>query len=231
MKKAIRWIILFGVVALFVALIVVNANKPVDRSGNVWDEGTTLGNLEAKNYYIYYTDLACPYCDVYSRILLENEEEFKKDYIQEKDILYEMRVTDFLYEFGEHKPDMSRWSAEAIYCARNEGKFWDYYREAIKSLYDDYYSKGIGSSKGAPMIEGMTVDYWLDIGHRIGLSGQFDSCVTEHRMLDEVKNNTQKAAKYVQGGLPYFKFNKFTTGGFDPSWDWSYVKKLLDAGL
>lgn len=231
MNKAIRWIILGAIVAAIGGLIIFNMTRPVDHSDSVWDKGTTLGNLDAKNYYVTYTDLACPYCDVFSRLIIENEEEFEKDYIEGKNILYEVRVTDFLYEYGEHKIDMSRWSAEATYCARDEGKFWEYYRAAVMALYDDYHSKGIGSEKSAPMINDMTVDYWLNIGHRIGLGEQFDSCVTEHKMLAEVEANTAKAAKQVQGGLPYFKFGKFTTSGFDPSWNWEYVKQYLDAGL
>ncbi len=230
-SKIIRWVAIIAVIGIFVALFAINASKPVDRSDSVWDEGTTLGSYSAKNYYIDYTDLACPYCDVWSRLIFENEEEFIRDYIEGKDILYEVRVTDFLYEYGSHEAEMSRWGAEGTYCARAEGKFWDYYKAAIMALYDDYQSKGIGAYKGAPMIEGMTFDYWINIGHKVGLSNEFDSCMNEHKMLDAVIANTQKAAKQVDGGLPYFKFNKFTTGGFDNNWDWSYVKKYLDAGL
>ena len=231
MSKTIRWIIIAVLVVAIAGLMLFNALKPVDHSDAIWDEGTTLGSKDAKNYYIFYTDLACPYCDVFSRLIIENEEAFMNDYIIGKDILYEVRVTDFLYEFGEHKPDMSRWSAEATYCARDEGKFWEYYKAAIMALYNDYHSKGIGSSKTAPMIEGMTADYWLEIGHKIGLGDQFDSCFNEHKMLDEVVSNANKAAKQVEGGLPYFKFNSLKTSGFDSSWDWSYVEKMLNLGL
>ena len=231
MKKAIRWIVIALIAVIFVALMVIHLNKPTDHSDSVWDEGTTLGSKEAKNYYIDYTDLACPYCDVWSRLIFENEEEFIRDYIEGKDILYEVRVTDFLYEYGSHEAEMSRWGAEGTYCARHEGKFWEYYREAIMSLYNDYQSKGIGAYKGAPMIEDMTFDYWIDIGHKIGLSDEFDSCMKNHKTVSEVVENTKKASKLVDGGLPYYKFNKFTTGGFDTNWDWSYVKQYLDAGL
>lgn len=229
--KIFRWVAIILVIIAFIALLAARLSKPVDHSDSVWDEGTTLGNLDAKNYYIDYTDLACPYCDVFSRLIFENEEEFKRDYIEGKDILYEVRMTDFLYEYGSHSVEYSRWGAEGSYCALNEGKFWEYYRNAVLSLYDDYQSKGIASEKGAPSIEGMTIDYWLDIGHEVGLGAEFDSCMREHKMLSKVEENTARAAKQVDGGLPYFKFNKFTTGGFDTNWDWSYVKQYLDAGL
>lgn len=229
--KIVRWAAIILIACALVGIMVLNAVKPVDHSDSVWDGSATLGKMDAKNYYIYYTDLGCPYCNMYSHWLLENEDEFKRDYIDGKNILYEVRVTDFLYEFGEHKPDMSRWSAEGFYCAADEGKSWDYYKTAISALWDDYLSKGIGTSKTAPMITGMTADYWKKIGHKIGLSDQFDSCFDEHKMVDKVLANTAKAAGKVQGGLPYFKFGKFTTSGLDPDGGWSYVKKLLDAGL
>lgn len=231
MSKVIRWAVIALIAVAIGGLMIFNAMKPVSHSDSVWDERATIGKMDAKNYYITYTDLACPYCDVFSRLMFENEEEFKRDYIQGKNILYEVRVTDFLYEFGEHKPEMSRWSAEGVYCAMDEGKFWEYYHEAIAALYNDYQSKGIGASKDSPAIVDMTFDYWVKIGHKIGLSEQFDSCMNEHKMLEKVKENTAKAAKQVQGGLPYFKFGKFSTSGFDPSWGWGYVKRYLDAGL
>ena len=228
--KAIKWVALGLIVVAFFGIVFANLNN-TNHADAVWDKATTIGKLDAKNYYIFYTDLACPYCSAFSLSILDNKEAFERDYIDGKDILYEVRVTDFLYEYGEHQPEMSRWSAEAVYCATNENRFWDYYYGALHMLDEDYYSNGVGVSKTAPMIPDMNEEYWLNIGKKIGLSDEFESCYTEHKMLDKVKENTAKASKQVQGGLPYFKFGKFTTGGFDSSWGWDYVKKYLDAGL
>lgn len=227
--KVIRWLVL-GVIGVLFLTLLIFTNK-TDHSDSVWSEQMTIGKLDAQNYYIQYTDLACPYCNAFSLLLMDNEEEFKNDYIDGKNILYEVRVTDFLYEFGEHKTEMSRWSAEGVYCAEAEGKFWDYYHTALDSIYNDYYSQGVGYSKTAPMIKDMSQDYWIEIGHKIGLGDNFERCMNEHQMVQKITENTAKAAKQVEGGLPYFKFGKFKTGGFDPSWDWGYVKKYLDAGL
>ncbi|MBR2989609.1 thioredoxin domain-containing protein [Candidatus Saccharibacteria bacterium] len=230
MGRVIRWVVLVLVAGFFVALLTFNTFKKPDNSGLIWDKGATVGELDAPHYYVMYTDLACPYCDAFSRLVHDNYDDFKQ-FIAEHKILFEVRLTDFLYEYGEHKPDMSRWSAEAAYCAAEEGKFWDYYYAAIGALWNDYHSKGIGVSKTAPKIEGMTEDYWLDIGKDIGLSDEFVSCYTEHKSLDKVKENTAKAVKQVQNGLPYFKFGKFATGGFDQSWGYDKVKELMEAGL
>ncbi|MBQ3352219.1 thioredoxin domain-containing protein [Candidatus Saccharibacteria bacterium] len=229
-NKVLSTIVLVVVILLVGALIVFNMSRPEDHTDKVWNEGATMGKMNAKNYYIMYADLACPYCDAFSRAIAEHEEEFKRDYIEGKDILFEVRVTEFLKLYSERKPNWSEWSAEAVYCARNEGKFWEYYHGAVLALWEDYQSKGVGVSKTSPAISNITADYWLEIGHKLGLSSEFDSCYNEHKMLDEVRANTMKAAKYIDG-LPYFKFGSFTTGGFDTNWGWDYAKQYLDAGL
>ncbi|MBQ6393727.1 thioredoxin domain-containing protein [Candidatus Saccharibacteria bacterium] len=232
MKKAIRIIALLVVAGLLIALMIFNMSSKPSNSETVWDERTTIGNIDAKNYYVMYTDLACPYCSVFSRLIMENEDEFKRDYIEGKDILYEVRVTDFLYEYGGNDIEMSRWGAEGVYCATKEDKFWEYYHGALKSLWDDYHSKGIGVSKTATPIDGMTRDYWVKIGEKIGFDkNEFSDCMSNSNTIQAIKDNTAKAAKIVDGGLPYFVFGKFKTGGFDNNWDWSYVKQYLDAGL
>lgn len=231
--KIVRSVVILALVALFIGLIIFNVNGKGSLAGKVWDERATLGSTEAKNYYVMYTDLACPYCDVFSRALLENEEEFRQDYVEGKDILYEVRVTDFLYEYGEHKPDMSRWSAKGVYCATAQDKFWDYYHAALQALYEDYHSKGIGVSKDSPEIKGMEETYWTEkVAKRAGVDNdEFQSCYASSDTLKAVEKNTQKTAQAIQGGLPYFAFNKYTTSGFDNSWGWEYVKRYLDAGL
>ena len=230
-SRAVSTIALVAIILAIGSLIIFNMSKPQNHDNQVWNEGTTIGKMDAKNYYVMYTDLACPYCNAFSRAIMEHEDEFMKDYIEGKDILFELRITEFLYQYSEHHPDMSEWGAEGVYCARNQGKFWEYYHAALKALWDDYNSKGIGISKTSPKIEGMTADYWLKIGEKLDLGEEFRTCFAEHKMLNEIRANTEKATKYVDGGVPYFKFGNFTTGGFDSVWGWDYVKKYLDAGL
>lgn len=231
MGKITRYATFLILAVVFVALVVINASSKPSNAEKIWDERTTIGNLDAKNYYVMYTDLACPYCDAFSRSIMENQEQFEQ-YIAENDIVFEMRVTEFLYEFGEHKVDMSRWSAEGTYCATQQDKFWDYYHAALSSLWSDYHSKGIGVSKTSPMIANMTSDYWVKVGEKAGMDAtELKDCMGSTETLEAIQLNTKKAARIVQGGLPYFVFNKFTTGGFDNNWGWDYVERYLDAGL
>ena len=226
----LRPLALAAILIIFIAIIAVSAGKSSNTSV-IWDERTVVGNLGAKNHYIMYTDIMCPYCDVFSREIKNHEDEFKSEYLEGKDIAFEVRMTDFLYEYGSAN-ESSRNGAEAIYCATEEGKFWEYYHASLDALWDDYHSKGIGSSKTAPAITGMGREYWEKVAKKVdGLGDSWKDCYENHKMLEKVEKNTARAAKAVDGGVPYFKFNKFTTGGFDTNWGWDYVKKYLDAGL
>ena len=226
---------LFLIIATIITLIILAMPKTTDVVYEIWDERTTLGDTKAKNHYIMLTDIMCPYCDYFSRAIMSHQEEFEQ-YLKDNDIVYEMRITDFLNEYGEAGAK-SEQAAEATLCATEENKFWDYYHNAMKSLDEDYHSKGIGNAKTSPHITGMTADYWLEVGYEVGLGESFKDCYKNHKMLDKVRENTENAAKVMQktgetGGMPYFILNKFVTSGFDTSFGWNEVKNYyLDIGL
>ncbi len=229
----IRVIVIIFIMGLIVVLIAISSPKNEDLNA-IWDERTTLGNKDAKNHYVMTTDIMCPYCDYFSRAIMSHQEEFEK-WLADNDVVYEMRITDFLNEYGEAGAK-SEQAAEATLCATEENKFWDYYHQAMKSLDEDYHSKGIGNAKTAPHITDMTSDYWLEIGYKVGLGDNFKDCYKNHKQLDHVRENTQKAAKIMQksgtSGMPHFKFNKLETTGFDNSWGWTQVKEYyLEPGL
>lgn len=224
-------LVIIGALLLLVIIGAIAGGSNTSHDSKVWDARTTVGNMNAKNYYVMYTDMACPYCSVFSRELMNHDEEFKRDYIEGQDILFEVRVTDYLYEYGEKSIGMSRWGATGVHCATQKDRFWDYYHQALKSLWDDYHSKGVGVSKTSPQIQDMTKDYWVKIAETIGLdSEEFSSCMNSGEALEAVEKNTAKAVKAAEG-MPSFVFGKFRTSGFNDTWGWDYVKKYLDAGL
>ncbi len=229
----VRGIILVVFVGVFITMLVKNSPKNEDLN-TIWDGRTTVGKKDAKNHFTMMTDIMCPYCDYFSRAVMKNQVEFEK-YLAEKDIVFEVRITDFLYEFGSGDKN-SELSAEAAQCATEEGKFWEFYHVALSALDEDYHSKGIGNSKTSPKIDNMSADYWEKVAEKAGLSDAFKSCYREHKTLDKVKANTMKVAKLAQksksaAGMPYFKFNDFETSGFDTGWGWEQVKMYFEAGL
>ncbi len=215
------------VVGLLFAAIIASMNTKPSNAEIVWDKEMTVGNLEAKNYFIIYSDIACPYCIAFENAIVEHEEEFK-EYIEKNDVLVEIRLSDFLYEYGESQSIESRYGAEAIFCAKKEGKFWDYYNLAITKVWNEYFKD---SGKNAfSKFNKLKKDYWIEMGEGIGLGDDFKKCVEEDEVLDEVVASAKKTVKLVTG-MPHFKFNNYTSGGFDLSWGWDYVLMYFDAGL
>ena len=213
------------VVLVFAAIIISTTKKPSNEE-MVWDTEMTMGNLDAKNYFIIYSDLVCPYCIAFENAIVEHEEEFQK-YIEENDILLEVRLSDFLYEYGEARAISSRHSAMATYCAKKEGRFWDYYNKAVTSVWHDFFE-----NQGKSAFAKLNSDdkYWVEIGKKIGLGADFEKCVEDEEPLEEIVKKKKKTSK-LANGMPYFKFNNYTSSGFDLSWGWEYVLMYFKAGL
>ena len=227
MKKALRIIGVIVVVVVILAAIIASMYTKPSIADQVWDQDTTIGNIEAKNYFIIYSDLVCPYCVAMENAIVEHEEEFQK-YIEENDILYEVRISDFLYEYGEARAMSSRYSAMATYCAKREGKFWDYYNKAVTSVWNDYFKEGGKSAFGSLNAAGQ--DYWTKIGKGIGLGEDFENCVNNQEPLDEIQETAAKTAKLISG-MPYYKFNNYIDSSFSLSWGWEHVLTFFQAGL
>lgn len=222
-----RIALIVGIVILLLAAYILSATHQTPASEQAWDMRTTIGSSEAKKHYVMYTDLMCPYCDVFSRAVMEHQAEFEQ-FLADNDVLFEIRLTDMLY-YGSGN-SMAQDAAEAAYCAIHEDKFWDYYHGALTALYNDYHSKGIGSSKTATPIKGLPEDYWLQIGFKAGLGEDFEDCVNNHETADEVEMVTMKASQFADG-MPTFAFEDFKTSGFSDTWGWEEARSFLEAGL
>lgn len=229
MKKWLRIGILVLICGGIFGLIIFNMTYRPPVSTEVWDMATVIGDPEtATRHYIQYSDFACPYCDIFTHATLDHEEEFN-NFLAEHHILYEIRLTEVIYD--STGSDMSVNSAVAAYCAKRENRFIDYYRAGVQALWDDYHSKGIGDSKTSPRITGMPDDYWQKIGDKLGLGESFDNCVKNQETLSEVREVTDRAEKYVNG-LPFFQFGSQTFSGLaSSSWNWDYTLEYLKAGL
>jgi len=225
--KIARVIGLIALVAVFIAAIAVGLSHKTPNSEKIWDKETVVGNMEAENYFIIYSDIVCPYCVAFENAIIEHQEEFNQ-YIKEKDILVEIRLSDFLFEYGQSNPISSRYSAEAVYCAKKEGKFWDYYDHVIVRVWNDYFK--VAGKNAFMELNSKTKDFWIDYGKQVGLGENFEKCVKNDETLDEIMDIAARTAKQIDG-MPYFKFNKYISSGFDLSWGWDYVKMYFESGL
>lgn len=212
-----RIIAIVAVAMAFVGLILISNAQKQTSGDQLWNKEMSVGSLKARNLYIMYTDLLCPYCETFAHATVEHWDEFT-EYLAKHDILFEVRLTDALYEGNGYKA--SRDAAEAAYCARNEDKFWEYYHNAVMATWE-------GSIKAT---SDLPDNYWAELGHQIGLGAEFDNCLEHHATRDEITDNTYRALQVTEG-MPSFKFNKFVVSGFNDAWGWDYVLKFLDAGL
>ncbi|MBQ9684056.1 thioredoxin domain-containing protein [Candidatus Saccharibacteria bacterium] len=242
MQRAIRVVAILLVVGFLFALIMYNTMNPPKPETLVWNQGMTLGNAEEAEHFFYdYTDIMCPYCDKFALAMDEHLEDFKKEYVEDEKVFYELRLTALLAGFhpGEAAVvENSTNSASAGYCAAEQGKFWEWYGWILKKLNNDYFSKGIGDSATATEhIPQLDVEYFTKVGDKIdGLDeDKLLSCTKSDEAHAAIGKNTDRAAKIVQGGLPYYVFNTYVSPGFDGNWevehDWKSAKMLFDAGI
>ena len=233
MQKAIRIIAIVAVVGFIASLIIYNASKPVDYKP--WTEAMTLGNKEtAKHHFIMYTDIFCPYCDKFSDAVQANLDDFNERYIDGKDILFEIRITDVNYTYGHS--NNSRPAGEGAYCAADQGKFWEYYSTILGKLYDEYHSKGIGVDKNSAHIPDLADDWFYDVAEKAELDMErFKVCYDGHEQANTLDQMTNRALKQLPSGVPYFVFGNYKTSGFAGNWnttsDYEQVKLMMDAGL
>lgn len=227
MGKVFRIIGVVAVLGVLIAAIVTSMTHKTPNSEIVWDKDMTVGNMDAKNYFIIYSDIACPYCLAFENAIIEHEDEFK-EYIEKNDILVEVRLSDFMYEYGQSQSIQSRYSAEAIYCAKNEGKFWDYYNNLVVKVWNGWF-KGAGKAAYNEFNK-IEKEYYIKAGKEVGLGETFEACVENEEPLADIVKNAKKMAKLVDG-MPHFKFNNYTPSGFDLNWGWEHVKLFFDAGL
>lgn len=235
MQKAIRITALVVVLGFLAALVVANILNPPRPDMSVWNEAMTIGDAEtAKHHFIMYTDIFCPFCDKFSNAIAANEEDFKKHYIEDKNILFELRVTDVNYVNGHS--NNSRPAGISAYCAARQGKFWDYYHALLKQMYDNYFAKGIGVDPYSEHIPDLSNQFFFDAAEATDLNkDSFKTCVENSETADELDKNTTRAQSLINGGVPRFVFDKYVADGFLGNWnttnDYKQARTMLDAGL
>lgn len=236
MQRVIRVGVLVAVIGFLGGLVVFNTLNPTPPDMTVWNEAMAKGDAStAKHHFIMYTDIFCPYCDKFSDAVAANQDHFNKHYIEDNNVLFEIRVTDVNYVNGHSQN--SRPAGEAAYCAAKQGDFWSYYYALLAKVYKDYHSRGIGVDRNSEKIPTLEMSYFYDIADDLDTIDRekLVSCMENDEVVTELDNNTKEAQKKINGGVPRFVFDKYTADGFLGNWntnnDYEQVKLLMDAGL
>lgn len=149
-------------------------------------DGLTMGDPNAKVKVIEFADFQCPYCGVYWKQL---EPTIIENYVNTGKIQYIYHSFSFL---GSGSWDESVKSAEAAYCANDQGKFWEY-----RSFL---YANQNGENQGA-----FSQSNLIAIADAVGLDAKtFKQCLNDGTHNAEVVASTKSASDFGATFTPSF---------------------------
>ncbi|MBI4300842.1 MAG: DsbA family protein [Chloroflexi bacterium] len=172
------------VVALvLVALLIVfnrgNSGKSSTSGVSVTAQGLTKGPQDAPVTIMEYADFQCPACQNFTETV---EKQLESQYISPGKVKLVYRPYSFI------GPE-SNWSAEAAYCANDQGRFWDY--------HDKLYDSQAGENKGTfskANLKRFAKELGLD-------TNAFDSCLDSGKysktVQDDKKEGDRKGVQYT----------------------------------
>jgi len=131
-------VVVLGIVILSTYKPVAEVIVPTFHSATITD-GLTMGDPNAPVKLIEFADFQCPGCGVYwsntEPIVIQN-------YVETGKVFYTFSPFSFVGSFVRNNPyDESIKSAEAAFCANDQGKFWEY--------RDYIFANQIGENQGA----------------------------------------------------------------------------------
>ncbi|MCS7206509.1 MAG: DsbA family protein [Dehalococcoidia bacterium] len=153
-----------------------------------------------------FFDFQCPYCGQFAR---ESEPKLRQEYIQRG--LVNLRAVHFPILGNE-----SWLAAQATECAREQGRFWEY--------YDALFHKQAGENRGTYSPRNLKA--WA---REVGLDGaQFDACLDSGRTLSKVEQDFQEGRRLGVNSTPTFIVDGQMIRGLMP---WERFRLVLDDAL
>ncbi len=218
-RKQLVWIlggvILLGVIV--VGFLIASAPKPVGEfvteEPQTWPmaDGKAMGPADSKVVVEEFADFQCPYCKSFHDTI---QAQLIKDYVETGKIRFEFR--HFIVIDGNVGGVESRHAAEASECAKDQGRFWDYF----SMLYANQQGEG----------EGAYADNRLKaFAGAIGLDqAKFDSCFNSGKFKQAVREDEAAAQAYRLGGTPSLVVNGKPVKN---PMNYTEVKAAIDAAL
>lgn len=195
--------LLFGAAALAVAALIAlgaatrggNDEAVPITAGTAPVEGRVRGSAVAPVVMIEYADLQCPNCALFART---TERELEQRYVATGKLRLEVRQFAFLGRESVR-------AAEALECAGEQGKFWQY-RDAL-------YAAQSGENRGAFSDRNLRA-----IADRAGLDGgAVAACLDAGRYRDRVQADLAAGRAAGVNATPTFFINGQTIVGAQPA--------------
>lgn len=164
------------------------------------------GNSQAKVTIVEFADFQCPFCE---KFFQDTESQLIKDYVNTGKAKFAFRHYAFL---GQE----STWAAEAVECANEQGKFWDYHNY----LYTHQGQENSGTFN-KDKLEGFAQTLGLN-------TDQFKGCLESDKYAQKVKDDVAEGQKAGVNGTPATFVNGQLISGAAP---YNNFKTLIDTEL
>jgi len=189
-KKQDLWVILIiSVFAIAIVGMIVLSKLPKvvtpTESAKYMADGLNMGDPNAPVKVIEFADFQCPYCQLYWQ---QVEPTIITKYIVTNQVYYTYAPMAFL---GQESVD----SAEAAYCANDQGKFWEY----RDMLYANHTGENVGDYTQAKLLafaKKLNLDY-----------AAFESCLTTNKYQQQVDDANTFASNLGVNSTPTLSVN------------------------
>lgn len=164
-------------------------------------DDVVLGDLSAPVTIVEYSDFQCPFC---GRFFSQTETQVRENYIKTNKV-------NFVYRHFAFLSDESKKSAEAVECAKDQGKFWDLH-DAIFAAEEKDGKEHNGNLNRA---------LFMSMAAGLGMNTQqFGSCLDSQKYADKVAKDYAGAQTIgvqatptlfvngtkIEGAMPYAQF-------------------------
>ncbi len=230
-RTRLIWIGVITVVAVFVAFVLIYPQlKPVGGIQSATSvarpkvDRNSTGDPNAPVKLVQFSDYQCPYCKNFWK---DTEPKVIDSYVVPGKVLFTARSAgNFVSNNATGGTDTeSRDSAEAAYCAADQGKFWEMY----DALFTNVLGEADGTSFPARRLQAIAQSVGLDMN-------AYNSCYSSSKYQDQVNKDLQDATAAKMQGTPYFLIT-YTVGGqsktdtIDGAQPFSTFQQKLDAAL
>jgi protein-disulfide isomerase len=211
-----RVLIIAGVAVIAIALALVLILPSLTPVGDIAEHPLMnrpqvklngMGDPNAPVKIIEYSDFQCPYC---GKFTIDTEQQLIDAYIATGKVYFEYR------SMGGFIGTESARSAEAAYCAGDQGKFWE--------MHDIIFANQNGENQG-----GFTDKRLTAFASKLGLDmGAFNGCFTSGKYADQVNQDGVAGQQAGVKATPSFTINGKLVEGAQP---FSAFKTEIDALL
>ncbi len=166
-----------------------------------------LGKADAKVTVVQFADYRCPFCE---KFFTDSESQLIKDYVDTGKVKLYFRDFAFL-------GDASVVASNAVACANDQGKFWEYH---------DYLYKNQPSESDTSMYN---TDGLTQVAVNLGLNGdQFKTCLSSKKFNADVSKDLADGQAAGVSGTPTIFINGIAVVGAQP---YSAFKTIIDKEL